>query len=142
MASVCQVLTRIRSDRGNNTTPCHTAVPRLSSPGRALTILLKFSGCPSIRALPTEAALEVVGIGRRQAVVAADLDECAVAHVAEQVHHRVLLPLGVRTARRASTALPPPAWLRGRRGVLEEHTARAGQEVIACTLITASACVR
>ena len=47
-------------------------------------------------ALPTEAALEVVGIGRRQAVVATDLDECAIAHVAEQVHHQVLLPLGVR----------------------------------------------
>ena len=61
--------------------------------------------------LPTEAALQVVGVGRRQAVVATDLDECAIAHVAEQVHHQVLLSLGVRTARRAGTALAPPAWL-------------------------------
>ena len=61
--------------------------------------------------LPTEAALLVVGVGRRQAVVATDLDECAVAHVAEKIHYQLFLPLGVRTARRARTGLAPPAWL-------------------------------
>lgn len=98
-------------------------------------------------ALPAEAALQVVSVGRRQAVVAADLDERAIAHVPEQLHHQLLLSLGVRAAGHTRTERAPPAWpevaaTSGRRWGARFEQGRRRSLAKRRMVVAASACCR